>query len=184
MLFSCHLQVSSRLLDKWSLEDHPVATVVHPNGLAIQMLLPMERNKRVPHGRKFLFHDTFLGEHHYKEMLIISCRSELLLKGVAPKYSSPSATSHFQQLFSASLTTLLGHDPQEEADPAENLSQKGKKKVTIHHAGTKWLVLTGTRWPLSWGRSQDRLNFCLAVTFILTFIWVPARIWEESPRVM
>lgn len=140
MLFSCHLQVSSRLLESWSLQDHPGSTVVHPNGLAIQMLLPTEKKKKkkkVPLGRKCFFHDTILDEHHYNVMLINSCKSQLLLKGVAPKYSPLSAASHFQHLFSASLTTLLDHDRQEEPDPAENLTQKRKKKVTIHHTGTK-----------------------------------------------
>lgn len=139
------------------------------------------KKKKGSSGQEVLFHDTILDEHHYNVMLINSCKSQLLLKGVAPKYSSPSAASHFQHHFSASLTTLLDHDLQEEPDPAENLTQKRKKKVMIHHTGTKWLVLAGGRWPFSWGRSQDRLNFFLAVTFILTFIWVPARIWDVSP---
>lgn len=129
MPFSCHLQLSPRLLEKWSLEDHPAATVVHPNRLPTQMLRPVEKKKkRVPWGRKCLFHDTVLGEHQYKTMFIISCKSQLLLKGVALKYSSPSATSHFQHLFSAGLTTLLDHSPQEEVEPDENSSQKRKKK--------------------------------------------------------
>lgn len=147
----------------------------HPNGT------PYRKKKKVPLGRKCLFHDSILDEHHYNVMLINSCKSQLLLKGVAPKYSSPSAVSHFQHLFSASLTMLLDHDLQEEPDPAENLTQKRKKKVTIHHTGTKWLVLTGGRWPLSWGRYQDRLNFSFSCDLHSDFYLGPSKDLRGRP---
>lgn len=135
MLFSCHLHVSSRLLSKVGLGRPSVCHCGSPKWTGHPNVAPSGEKQRVLQGRKCLPHGTILGEYCYKVMVTISRNSQLLLKGVAPKHSSPSATSNFQQLFSASFIALLDHDPQEEGDPAENLSQKRKTKAWVCHAG-------------------------------------------------
>lgn len=132
MLFSCHLQVSSRLLGKVGLGGPSVSHCGSPKWTGHTNVTPSGEKQRVLQGRKCLLQGSVLGEYCYKVMVTISWKLQLLLKGVAPKHS---ATSHFQQLFSASFIASLDHAPQEEGDPAENSSQKRKSKVPVCHAG-------------------------------------------------